>query len=202
MEWWGKAPWPPFPLIIASKEPPPANMGPDLEATSPIGMWGVTCNPKIAVTFSKAPASKIFLAPAPPSSAGWKTRTTVPYLDNKIMNYQRSVRGWKHQNKTIQNIVTDIGGDDKVATFFFLLFFFYHFVFFCLFFFVLQTYNSKIQGWIYIILEVYAGWNIDCNIKILAWWYIVEVITKQQCHMLETEAMFDSDMIGTISQNI
>jgi len=49
-------------------------------------MSGITCNAKIAVTFSKAPASKIFLAPAPPSSAGWKTRTTVPYLDNKIMN--------------------------------------------------------------------------------------------------------------------
>ena len=41
---------------------------------------------KIAVTLSKAPESIIFLAPAPPSSAGWKTRTIVPYLDSKIMN--------------------------------------------------------------------------------------------------------------------
>jgi len=39
----------------------------------------------MAETFSKAPASKIFLAPPPPSSAGWKTRITVPYSDIKIM---------------------------------------------------------------------------------------------------------------------
>ena len=85
IECWGIAAWPPFPLIVASKKPLPAKIGPDLVATSPIGRSGATCNPKMAVTFSNAPASKTFLAPPPPSSAGWKTRTTVPYVDNKIM---------------------------------------------------------------------------------------------------------------------
>jgi hypothetical protein len=61
-------------------------IGPYFEATCPIGSLGSICNPNIALTFSKAPASRIFLAPPPPSSAGWKTRTTVPYLDNKMMN--------------------------------------------------------------------------------------------------------------------
>jgi len=41
-----------------------------LNATSPKGKLLRTCNPNMAETFSKAPASKIFLAPAPPSSAG------------------------------------------------------------------------------------------------------------------------------------
>lgn len=81
IECWGIAAWPRFPLIIASKAPLPANIGPDLDFTSPIGKLGATCNPKMAVTFSKTPASKIFLAPPPPSSAGWKTRTTVPYTN-------------------------------------------------------------------------------------------------------------------------
>jgi hypothetical protein len=80
---WGIAAWPPFPLIFASKKPLPANNGPDLEATSPIGKSGAICNPNIAVTFSNAPASKIFLAPPPPSSAGWKTRTTVPLFSQQ-----------------------------------------------------------------------------------------------------------------------
>jgi len=67
---WGLAAWPPLPLITALKKPPPASIGPDLDATSPKGMLGPTCNPNMAETFSKAPVSKIFLAPAPPSSAG------------------------------------------------------------------------------------------------------------------------------------
>jgi len=50
--------------------PHPAPKGPDLDATSPKGNLGATCNPNMAETFSKAPASKIFFAPAPPSSAG------------------------------------------------------------------------------------------------------------------------------------
>ena len=96
IESWGRAAWPPFPLIIASNTPLPANNGPDLEATSPTGISGFTCNPKIAITLSKAPVSKIFLAPAPPSSAGWKTRTIVPYLDSKIMNLLGiHERGWR-----------------------------------------------------------------------------------------------------------
>ena len=52
-------------------------------ATSPKGNLGVTCNPNMAETFSKALASKIFLAPPPPSSSGWKTRTIVPYTKNQ-----------------------------------------------------------------------------------------------------------------------
>jgi len=59
-----------MPFITASKKPLPAAIGPDLEATSPKGKLFRTCNPNMAETFSKAPASKIFLAPAPPSSAG------------------------------------------------------------------------------------------------------------------------------------
>ena len=86
IECWGMAAWPPFPLIVASKKPLPANRGPGLDATSPIGTFVVTCNPNMAETFSKAPASKIFLAPPPPSSAGWKTRTTVPYSRQKLWN--------------------------------------------------------------------------------------------------------------------
>ena len=100
IECWGIAAWPPFPLIVASKKPFLAYMRPDLEATSPIGNLDVTCNPKIAATFSKAPDSTIFLAPPPPSSAGWKTRTTVPYLDNKITNYIRDL--WGENNRTRQ----------------------------------------------------------------------------------------------------
>ena len=79
IECWGMAAWPPFPLITASKKPLPAKRGPDLDATSPMGKSGETCNPKIAFTFSSTPASKIFFAPPPPSSAGWKTRMTVPW---------------------------------------------------------------------------------------------------------------------------
>jgi hypothetical protein len=37
----------------------------------------------MASMFSTALSSIIFLAPPPPSSAGWKTRTTVPYIDKE-----------------------------------------------------------------------------------------------------------------------
>ena len=99
---WGIAPWPPFPLIIASKEPLPAIIGPDLEATYPTGAGGATCNPKIAETFSKTPSSKTFLAPAPPSSAGWKTRTTVPYAHNKTVNLSEIHERVKNEDTRIR----------------------------------------------------------------------------------------------------
>jgi hypothetical protein len=95
------AAWPPLPLITALKKPFPANIGPDLEATSPKGKLFRTCNPNMAETFSKTPASKIFLAPPPPSSAGWKTRTTVPYTKNKEW-YHGSIKGQKQKAKIIQ----------------------------------------------------------------------------------------------------
>jgi len=59
-----------MPLITASKKPHPAAIGPGLDATSPKGKLDPTCNPNMAETFSKTPASKIFFALAPPSSAG------------------------------------------------------------------------------------------------------------------------------------
>jgi len=56
-------------------------------------MSGSTCSPKIAVTFFKTPSYKIFFVPKPPSSAGWKTRSTVPYSNNKIINVYKSSKG-------------------------------------------------------------------------------------------------------------
>lgn len=99
--WWGRAAWPPFPLIVASKKPLPAKKGPGLEATSAKGIWFATCNPKIASTFSNAPASNIFLAPPPPSSAGWNTRTTVPYWNENILIIQGNpTKQWSSQEPT------------------------------------------------------------------------------------------------------
>jgi len=51
-----------LPLIIAPKPPLPANIGPDLKASSPTEMPGSTCSPKIAVTFCKTPSSQIFIS--------------------------------------------------------------------------------------------------------------------------------------------
>ena len=63
---------------VTWKVPAAASMVPGREATVPESLVTHTCIPKMASASPSAPCSAIFLPPAPPSSAGWKMRRTLP----------------------------------------------------------------------------------------------------------------------------
>ena len=77
----GIAPWPPLPWIVTSTESTDAKAGPGVTPTCPAGRSGVTWRATAKEGRGKRvkrPSFSIVSAPAPFSSAGWPTRTSVP----------------------------------------------------------------------------------------------------------------------------
>mmetsp|Transcript_13327 Transcript_13327/g.55974 ORF Transcript_13327/g.55974 Transcript_13327/m.55974 type:complete len:243 (+) Transcript_13327:635-1363(+) len=80
----GTAAWPPAPATAISYEPLPAMMVPARVPTVPLGVsgYGQLCSANAVSNGGSTepkPASSIRRAPAPPSSAGWNARYTVPF---------------------------------------------------------------------------------------------------------------------------
>mmetsp|Transcript_13968 Transcript_13968/g.46255 ORF Transcript_13968/g.46255 Transcript_13968/m.46255 type:complete len:223 (-) Transcript_13968:261-929(-) len=80
----GTAACPPAPVTVISYDPLPAMMVPPFVPTVPDGVswYGQLCNAKAVEIFGCMvcnPASNMARAPAPPSSAGWNTKYTVPF---------------------------------------------------------------------------------------------------------------------------
>lgn len=88
-EFSGIDPWAPFPTSLTRSESDPAYEGPACPAIVPAGS-GDTCWPRTMSGFgnrSNSPSSTMACAPAPSSSAGWKTRTRVP--DQVVVSCER-----------------------------------------------------------------------------------------------------------------
>lgn len=84
----GFAAWPPPPLILTLNMHIAVQAGPDREAMLPVGIVKSTCIPKIASASPRAPSFIMCDAPAPPSSAGWKSSLTVPFMSQKMQTYR------------------------------------------------------------------------------------------------------------------
>lgn len=74
--------------IVTTNLADAAIIGPDRDATVPTGILGETCKAKIAWTSSTPPSFITWYAPPLPSSAGWKTRFTVPFQNKLKPNAQ------------------------------------------------------------------------------------------------------------------
>jgi hypothetical protein len=76
----GMAAWPPRPLMRTDHAVEAAKSVPARDASVPVSCpaYGHTCSANMACVALATPASSIAAAPAPPSSAGWKTSSTVP----------------------------------------------------------------------------------------------------------------------------
>ncbi|KAG0732237.1 hypothetical protein G6F23_014518 [Rhizopus arrhizus] len=77
---WGAAAWPPSPLTVILKPLAAAIMGPAHTPNEPAGRPGQLCMPNTASQGKRVNRPSWIMArpPAPPSSAGWKHRYTVP----------------------------------------------------------------------------------------------------------------------------
>ncbi|CAB4757968.1 unannotated protein [freshwater metagenome] len=76
----GRAAWPPRPVTAISKLSSLAMMPPDRVWMCPASIPGQLCRPNMASIGKRAssPSASIAFAPRPCSSAGWKTKRTVP----------------------------------------------------------------------------------------------------------------------------